>query len=316
MIYITSYINPDLDGIACALSYQDYLQKLNQASQVVYTGDLDLETKYLSGQCGHLSLIPDTGVYPPDSTIVLVDIADPKNINPNISLDKVIRVFDHHLRFFPEKFPNAQIIIDKVGACATLLAEFLQYQKHTPSQDSAKLLYGAIVSGTVNFQNSVTTNRDKQACKWLSSIVDIPEDFVKNMFRSKSIIDKHNLYEVINQTFAVKNISGKNIGISQIEIADLEKLVSNLKPQLLDILKKLKAEKNLDYLLFSGIDILLGFNYLIVIDLESGELFSKVLSVPLFTSEFKTDNIIMRKQIWPLLDTALNSTSVLKLSPK
>jgi inorganic pyrophosphatase/exopolyphosphatase len=309
MVFITSYINPDLDGIGCAIAYKEYLDKLGQESQVIYTGTLGAETNYIADYLGGLPINKDSGVYPPDSNFVLVDIADPQNLNENIDLTKVIRVFDHHLRYFPEKFPNAKVVIDKVGSCSTLLVEFFQSQKHTPNQVSAILLYSAIISNTVNFQNSVTTDRDKKAAAWLKGLINIPNNYIKNMFQSKSNINSNNLEEAILQDFAVKTLSGKNIGIAQIEVVDLIKLVDVLKSQLIDLLHKFKSEKQLDYVLFTGIDILLGFNYLIVIDSKSGELVSKALSLPLFTSETKTAKIIMRKQIWPLLETILSSNS-------
>lgn len=46
------------------------------------------------------------------------------------------------------------------------------------SKESATLVYGAIISNTLNFKGSVTTDRDKIAAEWLNKVAKLPEDFL------------------------------------------------------------------------------------------------------------------------------------------
>ncbi len=315
MTFVTSYKSPDLDGIACTIAYAELLTKQHLSAIPVYYGDLGLEVKFLKDYLGGIPIKPHTGSFPTGSDFVLVDTADPDAIDPAIPLAQVKEIFDHRKLVFVEKFTSAVSHIELVGSCATLITEEIVRKQIQPGRVSATFLYGAIISNTVNFKNSVTTDRDRKAASWLEKQISLPPDFIKNMFQSKSQINVSNLEQVILQDFAVKNIAGKIIGIAQIEVVDLEKLVSSLKPQLLEILGRLKAERGLDYIFFTGVDILEGFNHFLVIDKDSAGLFSHALSLPGLTSEVKTTRIIMRKQIWPLLEKSLESTSNLKLVP-
>ena len=103
-------------------------------------------------------------------------------------------------------------------------------------------------------------------------------------------------------------IGAEKVGIAQIEIIDLEPTLNKLNKKLVEALTQLKKENNLDYIFFTGIDIFKGFNVFYTIDKESEELFSKALEIPNLNNGYKTDFIIMRKQIWPKLEAILNKS--------
>lgn len=308
MIFITSYDSPDLDGVACTIAYAQLLEKQGKHVFPVYFGSLGLEVKYIWDYFHGLPIKQHRGSYPQDASFILVDTADPDAVDPKISPDKVVEIYDHRKLVFLDKFVNATTHIELVGSCATLITEKYVNAKIRPGKIVATSLYAAIISNTINFKNTVTTNRDKQAAEWLQKQAQTPPNFVKDMFRYKSNVTPSNLKEVLLQDFAVKSVKGRQVGMAQIEVVDLEKLIQDSKPRLLEILEELRTDHKLDYLLFSGIDILLGFNHFIVVDPQSGKLFARVLSLQFFSQETTTSSIIMRKQIWPLLENAINST--------
>jgi len=96
---------------------------------------------------------------------------------------------------------------------------------------------------------------------------------------------------------------GKNVGIAQIEITNLEKAVNNYREVIVSELNKLRNLEKLDYILFTGIDIVKGFNILIAVDEESDRFFSKALGIQKIGDGYKTKDIIMRKQIWPKVES-------------
>lgn len=306
MKFITTYKSPDIDGIACCVGYSELLKKLGTNTTTVYSGSLSKEIEFVKKYTGSFPLQESDGKYLKDSEFILVDTADPGAIESGISPSLVTEIFDHRELVFTGKFTNAKINIEKVGSCATLITELFQKNKLTPSKNTAIYLYSAIVSNTVNFKNLVTTSRDVDAAAWLKPVSGVSDMYIKDMFGFKSKIEKaEDLIYLIDQDFATHNFFGKNIMVAQIEIANLEAVLKKYGKVVTDYLEKLKKQENLDYTMLNAIDIVEGFNILIVIDKQSGKLFSKALDLPVIQSQYKTDKIIMRKEIWPKVEKLL-----------
>jgi manganese-dependent inorganic pyrophosphatase len=310
MIIVTSYDSPDIDGIACSIAYTELLSKLNKETKATYYGELGLEVEFVRKYTNYFPIEKHRGSYDSNTEFILVDTADPDAIELTIPSEKVIEIFDHRQLVFTEKFVNAKKTIELVGSCATLITEEFQKNNIVPFKNSAIYLYSAIISNTINFKNSVTTERDRNAVNWLKSFISLPDDYVKNMFSSKSNINSNNLYKTLSQDFSVKSFGDKKVGIAQIEINDLETKLAEWENKLTDVLNQLKKENDLDYIFFTGIDIFEGFNILFTIDDESKALFSKSLKIPDLKSGYKTTKIIMRKQIWPKIEMILQPKEV------
>jgi len=305
MIIVTSYDSPDLDGIACSIAYTELLRNLGREVKTTYYGDLGLEVDFVKKFTNYFPIERHKGAYRSDAQFVLVDTADPDALDPAIQPEKVIEVYDHRQLVFMEKFVNSKKKIELVGSCATLIAEEFQKNNLAPSVNAAIYLYSAIVSNTINFKNSITTKRDIVAAKWLKGFVSLPADYIKQMFSSKSLVTADNLYQILYQDFAIKVFDGKKVGIAQIEIINLETTLRKLKDELRNSLIRLREEHDLDYAFFTGIDLLEGFNIFYTIDSGSNSLFSKVLGIPELKAVYKSNAIIMRKEIWPKVEAAL-----------
>lgn len=301
MIVVTTYDSPDIDGIACSIAYTELLNKLKKEAEATYFGVLGLEVEFVKKYTNYFPIKKHEGKYADDTQFVIVDTTDPNGIEPSIPPEKIIEIFDHRQQVFLEKYVNAKIKIELVGSCATLITEEFKKNNVEPSENVAIYLYSAIISNTINFKNLVTTQRDKDAVNWLKNFMSLPKDYIKMMFSSKSNVTSDNLYDVIDQDFAINKYKDKTIGIAQIEITDLEARIKDWGEKLPEVLNRLKEENNLDYVFFSGIDIFEGFNIFYSVDEKSRKLFSKALEIPNLKSGYKTKEIIMRKQIWPKL---------------
>lgn len=185
MIYITSYDNPDLDGIASMYSYCEFLKLKGQDSEPVICGVPVAEAQFMIDRLG-LTINKDQGVLKIAQEIIMLDSSDPDMIWEGINPNSVIEVIDHRNFHALEGFANAKGQIEPVGACATLITEKFKKAGREPSEESAILLYGAIVSNTINFQAKVTTPRDVAMADWLKSKVEINENLVQEMFEYKS----------------------------------------------------------------------------------------------------------------------------------
>lgn len=310
MLIVTSYDSPDLDGIACSIAYSELLNKLNIKSIATYSGNLGLEVDFVKKYSEFFPISHHVGEYDFDSKFILVDTADPDAIESTIPANKVIEIFDHRQLVYIEKFINAKSHIESVGSCATLIAEEFIKNKVDPSKGSAIYLHSAIISNTINFKNSVTTVRDIDCANWLQTFSKIDNNFAYDMFKSKSNVNGQNIYSILAQDFAIKEITNKKIGISQIEMVDIDRMNSDLHDALIESLTRLKSENNLDFIFFTGIDVFKGFNIFYTVDNDSSILFSKATNIPNLFPGYKTSSIIMRKQIWPKVEAVLNASGI------
>jgi nanoRNase/pAp phosphatase (c-di-AMP/oligoRNAs hydrolase) len=102
------------------------------------------------------------------SKFVIVDESDPEIISQFVDIGKISELYDHRYGFeeyWREKL-GENAVIDHVGSCATLIWE--EYKKRANkkiSEVGANLLYTAIVSNTLNFNASITNERDIKAVK-------------------------------------------------------------------------------------------------------------------------------------------------------
>ena len=299
MLIVTSYENPDIDCIACSVGYAELKNKLGIPTKAVYWGNYSLEVEFVKNFCKAFPVEKDTGKYTPHDEIVLVDTSATHLINPRISAEQVIEIYDHRELTQSEGFPAAKTYIDLVGSCSTLITELFQKDNLIPSPVSAIYLYSGIISNTVNFRGQVTTQRDITAANWLKSLINLPGNYVESMFKTKSKLDSSNISGIIKDDFAVREFAGRRIGIAQIEVTDLENLLKKLKAEILKTLEEQRTEYSLDFVFFTGIDILNGFNVFIAADDKSKAIFSEALGIKLNRGGTKADLVMLRKQIWP-----------------
>lgn len=306
-ILVTSYQNPDLDGTACAIGYAEYLQKEGLKAIAAIFGTLHRETEFVL-QYGSLegpARAEEMSIE--DMDIVLVDASDATGIAKSIKLSQVTEIIDHRKINHADDFKNARIQIEFVGSAATLIAEKFRAENIPISDRSALLLYAAIISNTINFQATVTTERDKEMAQWLSSVALPSKDFTRQMFHSKSQFNEP-LELVFEHDFALIPIGNKNIGIIQLEIVDVENFVRDNLDLIKNLLVSLKSDKSLDMIFLTVIDVEKARNFLISVDQDTQDLLTKALSVNFADSIAQREGILMRKQITPLLKETLDKS--------
>jgi len=298
MIFVTGYVNPDIDCVACAIGYAELLNALGKEAKAVYAGDIGEETEFVKGYLGGLDIELVDGSYG-NGEIVLVDVSDSNGIDELIDIERVVEVIDHRKLAYLHSFPNAKLQIDLVGSCATLIAERFQEANIVPSRDTSVLLFSAIISNTVNFMNGVTTERDRLMAEWLSGIAGVSESYVVDMFEYKSNIHRGNLEEIMGEEFKFYEVQGKRVGVVQLELCDSVRRVLELEGDIRRILEEMKGDNDLDFLLLSCVDIGEGFNYFLTVDLASTDLFNRVFDVEGMENGVRYDRIVMRKEIFP-----------------
>lgn len=303
-ILVTSYVNPDLDGVAGMIAYGEFLQKTGKDAVVRIIGEPQYEVKYMLGRFGlsEPDAIPNADGF---DEVILIDASDLNDLEGKIAAEKVVEIIDHRTVNEADAFPNAKAHIEPVGAAATLIAEKFIHNTIDISKGSAILLYGGIVSNTLNFKGSMTTNRDKEAAMWLNQIAKLPEDFWRELFIAKSDLAGKKLTDRIEADFAWFTLGGKKVGIAEIEMIGAKKLLDERGDEIIQTLEKIKKEMRLDLIFQNTIELEDMKTFVVAYDSGTQELLKKALNVLFVGIVAERPDMIMRKQIVPLLKQAL-----------
>lgn len=157
----------DIDAYACAVALAELL-RLQGENAIAYSGApcnysvcRSLTEKDQISRELPLDFDGDNAEY------IIVDVSDPEFLKSSAPLDKIVKVYDHHVGF--EDYWMSRIgggaHIEFIGAAATLIwrewkAAGLQNEI---SRSAARLLMAAILDNTLDLTSSNTTNEDREA---------------------------------------------------------------------------------------------------------------------------------------------------------
>lgn len=305
-ILVTCYVNPDLDGVAGAFAYAEFLNKTGSAAEASVIGAMHDEARYVIERFG---LNRPTEINNADAydDVVLVDASDLNGIEGKIDPKKVVEIIDHRKIHEADKFPRAKTQIELVGAAATLVAERFVRQDIEPSRDSAILLYSAIVSNTLNFKGSITTERDRQSAAWLNERAGLPDGYWKELFAAKSDLNGEKLMERIVGDFAHFTLGESGVGIAQIEMIDAKRLLDGRSDEIERGLLKIKNDTGLDFVFLNTIDLEEGRNYFVAPEEATRRLLQKAFAVQFAGNVAESTSLLMRKQLVPILKEILGN---------
>ena len=303
-ILITGYVNPDLDAVAGAMAYSEYLNKVNKSTIVGLIGSPHDEAKYILDKFGikYPLLIQNDNNF---DEVILVDASEPIGLEGNINLNKVIEIIDHRKVNEANKFLNAQIQIEIVGSASTLVTERFINNNVEISKESAILLCGAIISNTLNFKGSVTTDRDKNAFEYLNKIAQLPVGFSKELFKAKSDLSGDKLKERISSDLAWFNIADRKVSILQLEIINSKDLIENRLNDIVEIIQNYKMEMEFNIIFLNIVELEKSINYFIATDNETQKIIENIFSIKFDGFVVEKPGLILRKQIVPLLKEEL-----------
>lgn len=286
----------DIDGYACVIALNELNKLQNINSQAVILGPFNA------------SVTPTVKNWPAEFSnedskqgkVVIVDTSSSESIKIDWGIDRVEEIFDHHYgyeRYWQDRL-GSKSHIEPVGACATQIwEEWIKAKKdHLIDEASANLLYTAILSNTLNFNAGVTTQRDIQAYKQLSSHIDLPSDWASHYFsevESESLTNPYN--SLINDTKIITfpNIKSEWV-FGQLELWDAKKFISQNMQQIETAMKSFGK----DNWLFSAPSISEGKNYLVSPSKKIHQILSQSIGAN-FNDEFvtTTSKLLLRKEI-------------------
>lgn len=297
---VTSYVDPDLDGIAGLVGYSEFLTHRGKQNIAAYMGVLHDEARYVLDRFNipYPQKIGDGGSF---DDVVLVDVSDRAGLAGRISLEKVSEVIDHRKVHEAELFARARIQIELVGSVATLIAERYINDKLTISRNAAILLFTAIISNTLNFKSSVTTKRDQDAAYWLSSYAKLPQDFWKELFKVKSDLAGEVLAKRISGDFATFSFAEKSLGVAQLELMNAAIIKSRCQ-EVLEILLHEQKQRQLDLIFLTAVSLDEEKNLFLTPCKETQGVLERLYPSLIFENGIaERPGLLLRKQIVPLI---------------
>lgn len=304
---ITSCSNADLDRYGCAVGYTEFLNKTGQPTDFYIPGTPQAEVLYLVDKFK----IPDPSIPRPAvfKNVIIVDASDMKGMDEALSPENVIEVIDHRPVNEAYVFTKAKIQIESVGSATTLIVEKFIQKNVEMSEAAAVLLYGAILSNTLNFKAKVTTDRDRKAAEWIQERFYFPVTLAHDMFVAKSDLSGNKLRDAFLESllkFQADSPTGvRTFAVQQLEMVGAHELVKNRKNEILGVLDIAKAKMELDFNFLSVVGLEEDCNIFVTDNSFSQKLLEDIFGINFVDNVAVRPGLIMRKEIMPLIKNKL-----------
>lgn len=296
---VTTYINPDMDGIAIMYAYAEFLRKKGEQASYYFEGTMKKEAEIVlemfNIKLDNIDKIED------DDKIVLVDTNYLSEISKDIRKENIVEVIDHHNREdWLEENKDLKIQIELIGAAATLVAERYKNENIEISRESAILLYYGIISNTMNLKIKLTSKKDIEMAEWLKSKVpEINDKITTEIFVKKSQIGD-SLREEMEVEFKDQFMT-ISWSMGQLEVANVEEFLEKYEKDIRNILKTVKEENDVDYISVNCMDVINGYSIIIAEDEKTAKIISDAIEIKFENLRAKTRELISRKEIVKVL---------------
>ena len=292
---VTSYINPDMDGISLMYAYTEYLRKKGWSADYYFEGTLKKEVQIILDKFNiRLENIDDIK---DNDEIVLVDTNYLRELSKKVKPDNIVEIIDHHNREdWIDNYKNINVHIELIGAAATLVAEMFKNNNVPISRESAILLYYGIISNTMNLKIKLTNEKDIEMSNWLKTIVpEITDDVTKEIFEMKSEIGD-NLREEMEVEFKDQFMS-ISWSMGQLEVANVDKFLNKYEDKIREILETVSKENKVDYISVNCMDIINGYSVIVAYNDATANLITDATGIKFNNLKAKVNELISRKEI-------------------
>jgi manganese-dependent inorganic pyrophosphatase len=294
---VTSYTNPDLDGVACTYAYTELLAQQGQSATIYLSGLPHIEARFV---LHYLALqIPTPSLQLNEVECILVDASSPNALPIELRTDQVVEIIDHRSAESLASFERATAQVELVGAAATLITERFRVNNCLPSQSSATLLYTAIVSNTLNFKAFVTTTRDHTAAAWLQSLYPIAPDLVPQMFEVKSDLAGPKLEEALSNETARLTLKGRTVLMVQTEMVGVEALLATRFSELISYFESIVKNSDPSLAFMTFLDLEKGTTTFISTHSPSITILGELLQITFQNNRAERPGLLLRKEIIP-----------------
>lgn len=227
---------------------------------------------------------------------IIVDVSDPEFLKDSVPLDKVVKVYDHHVGF--EDYWTSRIgkgaHIEFIGAAATLVYREWENAgvQDQMTRPTALLLIAAILDNTLNLTSSNTTKEDESAFRALCTYANVGEDFRTSYFLEVQESVEANLERSLFSD--IKNIRDNPVlpsWMGQVAVWNVESILARMD----DICMWFNGRYN--SWMLNIIDIQHHCNYFVCHDTECQKRIEAVFGVRFEMGVAKTSVSYLRKEI-------------------
>jgi len=303
---VLGHQNPDCDSLCSAIGLASLFNKMGKSATPALQGEPNPEALFLLAQSGLPQ--PEIRTEVAGEEIFIVDYSDWGQGTADMKKATILGIVDHHKLGDITTSTPLECWIWPVGCSATIVYNMYKFHNQVPDAPVAKMMMGAIISDTVNFQGPTTTDIDIVAANELAEIagVDDIQAFAKAQFDAKSDIKLVPAAELILRDQKVFEMAGEKLAIGQLELTSLETALSK-KDEMLAEMTKLQAVKGFH----STIVLLTDINKLdttALIVSKDADKVAQALSSTVSDNVFELPGVVSRKkQIIPFLQTAFES---------
>ena len=295
--------NPDTDSVCAAIALADLKKKLGEDIALAVQGELNPESNFVLKKYGVAA--PKVVTSYAGKDVYLVDHSDLAQSPDDLGQANILGIVDHHKLGDVTTGQPLECWIWPVGCTCTVIASMYKYFGIEIPKNIAGIMLCAILSDTVIFKSATCTDTDKQVCATLSEICgekDMPALGIE-MFKVKSAVEGTPIRDLVFRDYKDFNMSGKGVGVGQLELVDLS-IVDGIKADLEKDIKALKKEKGHHSVFLMLTDIMKeGTELLIASDDES--VVKKAFNVAPAGGKAWLPGIMSRKkEIVPFLEKA------------
>ncbi|MEX1313435.1 MAG: manganese-dependent inorganic pyrophosphatase [Desulfotignum sp.] len=261
--------NPDTDSVCAAIALADLKKKLGEDIAPAAQGELNPESKFVLDKFGVAA--PKVVTSYAGKDVYLVDHSDLAQSPDDLKQANILGIVDHHKLGDVTTGQPLECWIWPVGCTCTVISRMYKYLGVEIPKDIAGIMLCAILSDTVIFKSATCTDEDKAVCAELSEICGESnlEALGIEMFKVKSAVEGTPIRELVFRDYKDFNMSGKGVGVGQLELVDLS-IVDGIKAELEKDIRDLKAEKGHHSVLLMLTDIMKeGTELLVASDDES-----------------------------------------------
>jgi len=303
---VLGHQNPDCDSLCSAIGLASLFNKMGKPATPALQGEPNPEALFLLEQSGLPQ--PEIRTEVAGEEIFIVDYSDWGQGTADMKKATILGIVDHHKLGDITTSTPLECWIWPVGCSATIVYNMYKFNNQVPDAPVAKMMMGAIISDTVNFQGPTCTDMDVVAAKALAEIagVDDIQAFAEAQFEAKSDISAESAADLILRDQKVFEMAGEKLAIGQLELTSLETAFSK-KGEMLVEMGQLQADKGYH----STIVLLTDINKLdttaLIISKDANKI-AKALNSTVTDHMFELPGVVSRKkQIIPFLQAAFEA---------
>jgi len=302
-IYVFGHKSPDSDAVCSAIALANLKRQQGVDATPVSQEKINPETTFILNRYGFSA--PEVMSSFAGKQIILVDFSDLSQGPEDLNKAEILGIVDHH-KLGDVTTPNPlECWIWPVGCSSTVLKFMYDFYGVPIPKNIAGIMLCSILSDTVIFKSATCTEQDQKAAAALAGIVGETDlqALGMEMFKVKSAIAGTPIRELVMRDYKDFNMSGRKIGIGQLEVVDLS-ILNEVKAELAADIKVLKAEGNRHSVFLLLTDIIKEGSQLLVVS-DEPEVVQKAFGAAPQNGEMWLPGVMSRKkQVVPPLEKA------------